>query len=167
MKYEKVRGQKRKLKILLRDIDKIQPRFDYDGECEHYHIPCGFWISSPKNSSRIQTEFIKKWIDKTKEIIDSKPENDKFCKVVASIVYPDFWSSQITIFYDEEYYNTFFDRKGPYQTWTKIEGISFVKNRHINMSLKEQGYNEVIDNKTVCEDEDEIYRNQIWFYGEL
>ncbi len=54
----------------------------------------------------------------------------------------------------------FFDRKGSYQTWTKIEEKSFVKSRSIDTSLKEQGYNEV-----VCE-EDKIYKSQLWFYVE-
>ncbi len=162
MKYKKERGQKRKSRNLLIAIDNIYPRFDYIGEYEHYHVPCGFWISSPKVSSKVQTKFSQKWIEKTKEIIENKPKNDKFCKVVASITYPNFWCSQIIIFYDEKYYSSFFKRTGPYQTWTKIDEFSFAKHRNINTDLKEQGYDEVL-----VEDEDEIFKEQIWFYGEI
>ncbi len=106
----------------------MRPKFEYDGQIEqHYHVPCGFWLSSQKCGAKLQTEFSKKWIEKTKEIIESKPEHNKFCKVVASIEEPYFWNSQITIFYDEKYYHDFFIRTGPYQTWTEIEGVSFAK----------------------------------------
>ena len=101
MKNPKTRGQKRKLNRLLNDINKI-------------HVPCGWWLSEPKTSSTVKTEFCKKWLDKTREIINSKPQNDKFCRIPADITSPYFWNSQIIIFYDENYYNNFFNRTGPY-----------------------------------------------------
>lgn len=161
MKNPKTRGQKRKLNRLLNDINKIQPLFDYAGEYEHYHVPCGWWISEPKTSSTVKTEFCKKWLDRTQEIINFKPQNDKFCRIVADITNPNFWSSQIIIFYDENYYNNFFNRTGPYQTWTLIEERSFMKSRGIKSGLKEKGYVEVLN------DEDGSYKCEIWFYGEI
>ena len=71
MRNSKVRGQKRRLNSLLNNIDKIQPSFDYIGEYEHFHVPCGWWISEPKTSSGVKTEFCKKWLKKTQEIINS------------------------------------------------------------------------------------------------
>ena len=161
MKNPKVRGQKRKLNNLLNNIAKIQPSFDYIGKYEHFHVPCGWWISEPKTSSIVKTEFCKKWLDKTQEIVNSKPQNDKFCKIVADIASPCFWHSQIIIFYDEDYFNNFFNRTDPYQTWTLIENKSFIKPRGIKSKLKENGYIELLD------DEDRIYKCEIWFYSEL
>lgn len=40
-----------------------------------------------------------------------------FCKVAALITYPDIRASRIIIFYDENYYKTFWDRRNPYQIW--------------------------------------------------
>lgn len=97
MRNSKVRGQKRRLNSLLNNIDKIQPSFDYIGEYEHFHVPCGWWISEPKTSSGVKTEFCKKWLKKTQEIINSKPKNNKFCRVVADITSPCFWNSQISV----------------------------------------------------------------------
>lgn len=75
---------------------------------------------------------------------------------------PYFGDSQIIIFYDEGYYNTFFDRKGSYQTWTKLDdNKSFVKRRGISTGLNETGYHEALNEDgctAMCE---------IWFYGEL
>lgn len=144
MKNKKVRGQKRKLNNLLRDIDSITPSFDFKGEYEHFHIPCGWWISEPKTSRKVKTEFCRKWLEKTRKIIDSKPQSHGFCKVVANIVTPCFWNSQIIIFYDEQYYNTFFDRKGNYQVWIPIENYSFAASRGISADLNEKGYLEIL-----------------------
>lgn len=161
MKYPKIRGQKRRLKSLLNDIDNIKPSFHFADAYEHFHIPCGWWISEPKTNSKVHTEFCKKWLEKTQGIIDSKPKDNRFCKVVADITYPCFWNSQIIIFYDEDYYIDFFNRHGPYQTWTLIENKSFINERFIISDLNEKGYNEVIN------DVNETYKCEIWFYGEI
>lgn len=157
----KIRGQRRKLKKLLENIEDIQPKFDFKGRYEHFHTPRGWWISEGKTYGGIKTAFCKKWLEKTAEIIKSKPENGRFCRVTASVTAPGFWNSQITIFYDEDYYNTFFHRKGPYQTWTAIENKSFAKERGIDTPLAERGYIEILS------DEEGVYRSEIWFYGEI
>ncbi len=74
-----------------------------------YHADHGF--SKPKTSGKIKTAFCKKWLEKTEEIIGNKPKDLPFCKVVAAITYPDVRESQIIIFYDEEYYNSFWTGK--------------------------------------------------------
>ncbi len=55
--YAKARGQKRKFRNLFKEIDNITPRFNFVGEYEHYHIPCGFWISSPKTAGNGKRNF--------------------------------------------------------------------------------------------------------------
>lgn len=157
----KVRGQRRRLKSLLKNIENIQPSFNYAEEYEHFHLPCGWWISEPKTYSKVKTAFCRKWLEKTEEMIASKPNDDRFCRVVADITSPCFWNSQIIIFYDETYFNDFFNRPGPYQTWTLIENKSFMKERGLKSALKEKGYAEVLD------DEDGTYTCEIWFYGEV
>lgn len=166
----KSRGQQRKLKKLLNWLDKIEPFKntndlpfkDVEDKFEHFHVPCGPWLSKPKTSGKIKTAFCKKWLEKTEEIIDNKPKDLPFCKVVAAITYPDVRESQIIIFYDEEYYNSFLDRKGPYQIWTRVDDKrSFAKERGIVTELSEIGYMEELN------DEDYYAKSYIWFYGEL
>ncbi|RHS51998.1 DUF3916 domain-containing protein [Clostridium sp. AM46-21] len=109
----------------------------------------------------MKTAFCKKWLEKTEEIIGNKPKDLPFCKVVAAITYPDVRESQIIIFYDEEYYNSFWDRKGPYQIWTRVDDKrSFAKERGIMTKLPEIGYIEELN------DEDYYTKSNIWFYGE-
>lgn len=165
----KSRGQQRKFKRLLSWMDKIDPFKnandlpfkDTEDSYEHFHVPCGPWLSKPKTSGKIKTAFCKEWIEKTEEIIGNKPKDLPFCKVVAAITYPDVRESQIIIFYDEEYYNSFWDRKGPYQIWIPIKNEnSFSKEREIVTKLPEIGYIEELH------DEDYYAKSYIWFYGE-
>ena len=114
----------------------------------------------PKTSGKVKTAFCRKWISKTEEFICQNKENEGFCKVVGVISVPCLWDSQIIFFYDEAYYNSFWDRKGPDQTWTLIENGSLAADRGIKTELTETGYVEEII------DEDYSYRDLLWFYSE-
>lgn len=165
MDRRKQRGQAHRCKRLLNDIDEFVPYQNIGNELEqeHFHVPGTPWIESPKTSGKVKTLFVKKWLEKTAEFIRLKPEGVPFCKVVAVIDEPYLWSSQIIIFYSEEYYKTFWDRKGPYQTWRFIEDKtkSFVKPRNIEVDFTEKGYHEV------CIEDDYAIKSTLWFYGEL
>lgn len=157
----KSRGQKRRYKIFLRWMDKIEPFKDTEAEFEDFGVPCGTWLPKPKTSSKIKTAVCKKWLEKTEEIIKKKPQDLPFCKVVAAITFPNIRESRIIIFYDENYYKTFWDRKGSYQIWTPIlTKRSFAKERGILTNLPEKGYIEELH------DEDWCNKSFIWFYGE-
>jgi hypothetical protein len=70
--------------------------------------------------------------------------------------------SQIIIFYDQKYYDTFWNRHNEYQDWTRItNGSSLAKERNIHTDLKETGFKETLT------DEDYTYVSYLWFYGEL
>lgn len=163
MRCKKQRGQNRKLKVLLNNINQICPFQKTDCQYEHFHIPSSQFISSPKTRGKIKTAFCKAWLDKTTEIIEQKPRDLHFCKVVALIDELDLWKSQIIIFYDKNYYTSFWSRDSIVQTWTPIvkQGMSFVQRRHIESSLKEKGYYETIT------DVDFAYKTNLWFYGDV
>ena len=166
MYYGKVRGQKRKLKMLLKNIEKIEPyqKIDevYDNRFDHFHVPSNPWIEMPKTSSKIKTTFCEAWIRKTEEILRAKPKDLKFCKVVCCLSIPHLWDSQIIIFYDQEYYDLFWKRRGDYQEWTRIKnGRSLIKERNIDTDLKEVCVDETIT------DEGKKFISYIWFYGEV
>jgi len=48
---KKVRGQRRKLRKLLRDIDGLTP-FESESNrlYEHFHVPSGTWLNSPRDN---------------------------------------------------------------------------------------------------------------------
>ena len=163
MKHKKQRGQKRKLKALFDNIHLIVPFEDTDVRYEHFHVPCGQFISSPKTSAKVKTAFCKAWLQKTEEIIKQKPLDLPFCKVVAIIDEGDLWESQIVIFYDKNYYESFWTRNTPEQSWTFIENRakSFVGERNIETKLNEIGYLETIS------EVDFNKKSTLWFYGEI
>ena len=161
---KKQRGQRRKLAAMLRHIAGFVPyeRIDADRGYECFKVPSDMFIECPKTSSKIKTEFCRKWLQAAERFLAQKPADIGFCKVVAVVCMPNLWCSQITIFYDEQYYGTFFDRRGPYQTWTLLPGErSLLAERNISSPLTERGYREVIV------DEDYVSEGELWFYGEL
>lgn len=163
MKYKKQRGQKRKLESLLNAINQITPFQNTETSYEHFHVPCSQFISSPKTSGKIKTAFCKAWLKKTEEITNQKPPSLHFCKVVALLNPDNLWESQIIVFYDQSYYDSFWTRDTAEQSWISIEDreISFVRERHIETSLKERGYLETIS-------ESDFYKESIlWFYEDI
>ena len=163
MRHKKERGQRRKLKALIKNINQIHFLNNTNEPYEYYSVPSDQFISSSKTSSKIKTEFCKAWLDKTAEIIEQKSCVQSFCKVVAVIDEFDLWASQIIIFYDEDYYESFWSRNTMEQTWKVIdrEGMSFIKERHIETNLKEKGYFETGNDLEV------IHKSILWFYGDV
>ena len=162
-KYKKERGQSRKLKALTENTHLFVPFEDTDIRYEHFHVPSGPFISSPKTSGKVKTAFCKVWLQKAEEIIKQKPSDLPFCKVVAIIDESDLWESQIVIFYDEKYYGAFWTRNTPEQTWAIIEDPtkSFIKERNIKTQLNEMGYLETISGI------DFNKKSVLWLYGEI
>ena len=116
----------------------------------------------PKHTEKLK-QFCNAWLDKTAEIVEKKPNHLSFCKVVALIDEFNLWESQIIIFYDKNYYSSFWSRNSIEQSWYPIDkdGLSFLQERNINSNLKEKGYIE-----TVNEDE-YSHKTKLWFYGEI
>lgn len=160
---KKTRGQRRKLNALLKNIDSLVPFCNTDGDYEHFHVPSDMFIESPKTSGKVKTAFCKKWLEKTERLMRQKPENLPFCKIVALIDVPNYWCSQIIIFYSQSYYDTFWDRNDLSQTWEVVDAKpqSLVKARNIETTLSEKGYIETINVDGNCK------KSILWFYGDL
>lgn len=162
MDRKRQRGQHRKLRAMFSYIDKFIPFVQTDLRYEHFHVPSDMFIESNQTSGTIKTEFCRKWLKTTEEFISQKPTDVPFCKVIAFLSVPHYWSSQIIIFYDENYFNSFWNRTGPEQFWIPTEqGYSFCKERNIATSLQEICYHEKID------DDDGVFEDDLWFYGDL
>lgn len=163
MNHKKQRGQRRKIKNLILNIEQITQLPNTNDRYEHFHVPSDPFISSPKTSGKMKTEFCRAWLQKTSEIIEQKPKDMPFCRAVAVIDECDLWESQIIIFYDEDYYNSFWERSSVEQTWLPIDSDtrSLAKERNIKTSLKEKGYIEILS------DEDIQRKSILWFYGDI
>ena len=156
-KRKKQRGAGRRLKALLRNIDGIRPFVRTNDATEHFHVPCGGFIDSRRTRGKIKTEFIEKWIDTAIRFIERSRDDLPFCRVVAMIRIPCLWESQIIIFYDEDYYQTFFER------WIEDSGASLMKSRNIEREIGEMRYFDPMDYYSRGKN----IKSELWFYGEL
>ena len=159
---KKQRGQKRKLNQLLKRINQFSLDGNTDDTYEHFHVPCASsFMDSLKTRRSIKRKFCQMWLDKTQYFINSKPSNTVFCKAICAISPNCLWNSQIIIFYDEQYYNSFWNRDSEYQSWIKITNKSYKDNYKLNTDMNELGFIETIKN------EDYSYIGELWFYGEV
>lgn len=163
MDKKKQRGQRRKLKAMFRCIEDFIPFFETDKAYEHFHVPSSPFIESRRTSGAAKTEFCRKWLETTERFMLQKPAELEFCKIVALLSVPSYWSSQIIIFYDKAYYESFWKRKGPEQFWTLTqEKRSFCKERNIATSFREVCYHEIIVDR-----ENGSFECDLWFYGDV
>ncbi|MDE6699500.1 MAG: DUF3916 domain-containing protein [Acetatifactor sp.] len=137
MNRKKQRGQYRKLKTMFKYMNRFIPFAQTDKTYEHFHVPSDMFLAQ-------------------------KPADIPFCKVVAVLSVPHYWNSQIIIFYDESYFQSFWDRTGPEQFWTPVkQGNSFCGSRNIATSLSEICYHE-----RIVADQD-VFEEDLWFYGDV
>ena len=103
------------------NIEQIAPFQNTLSPYEHFHVPSDEFIQHPQTGANVKTVFCRRWIEKTEQIIRTKPSQLPFCKIVALLSVPQFWSSQIIIFYSRSYYDSFWIRNGLEQFWKPID----------------------------------------------
>ncbi len=164
----KQRGQKRKLKRLIEYVSEFETSYTSKYPYECFRTPCSLdFINSKKTYGKIKTEFCRAWLNKTKEFIEQKPDNNKFIKIVAHINTEDLWGAQINIFYDEEYYLNFFKRNTNLDEHKLIDNKSLKSMRNISSDLSEIGFKE---NYSYYDEDEDTYIticNELWHYGEF
>ena len=85
-----------------------------------------------------------------------------FLKVLLIISLPDIFYSELTVFFDEEYYNDFFKRNNEQQKWTRLpKNRSLLCEWDIQSNLPELGFLEEII------DEGFSSKGELWFYGDI
>lgn len=159
---KKIRGQRRKLNRLIKRIDDFTIDYPYPYHYDHFHVPCAEnFISNPRIGEFVKKAFCQSWIEKTQLFIQQKPNDAEFCKIVCVLETKNLWSSQIIIFYDELYYNSFWNRNDEYQKWIPIENRSFKIEKELKTDMIELGFKEIIV------EDDYNYTTELWFYGEI
>lgn len=121
---KKLRGAKRKLDKLLYYLDFYTQEFPSNNVRNywHLHMPCSnILLDSLKTPSFVKRRTVQKIVEVVEKLIQLKPYNDSFYKVVGVITLPDLSQSQIIVFFDKEYYDHFFDRNTEEQRWEELE----------------------------------------------
>ncbi|EKQ57613.1 MULTISPECIES: DUF3916 domain-containing protein [unclassified Clostridium] len=146
MERKKQRWYKREVKRIVRTIDNFysvfNPLVNEPFSDEYFKIYANLFFK-PKGKDR--TEIFQHLIGKTEEMLMSKPEDIGFCKIILAVYEENFSHSQILIFYESSYYNTFWDRKDiRYQKWSKVNKGSLIERLNMITNLAEVGYLEEV-----------------------
>jgi len=165
---KKVRGAKRKCENMIKNINEVTelyPEIDLEYGYWHTHLPVAqAFIDSTKTPSYVRKICMQTLIDRVNHLIKLRPKTAEFSRVVTSIDLPRLWDSQITVFFDEEYFSNFFTRNNDYQRWTELpDSRNIIKEYNLDLpeGLMVRGYLEEIT------DEDYNAIDEIWFIGEL
>lgn len=163
---KKIRGISRKFNAMKRRIEHLTENFPLeDNGYWHIHLPVAqAFIDSQKTPFSIRRKCIQLLIESVHHLISIRPEEVKKYKVVAAINLPELFDSQIIIFYEDNYYNSFFERNDDCQRWTLLPST---RNIYAEWNLRKLPNLGVRGYKEVIVDEDFSYEGEIWFIGEI
>lgn len=169
MRVKKVRGIKRKTKNMIKRIEENTMEFPsefYKGYWHLHLLVAQDFIDSDKTPYNVKQLCIQTLIDRTKRLIEVKPDSKEKLRVAACINFPHLWDSQIIVFKGDSHFEDFFNRNDDYQKWTpltKERGIETEWGLFISNGMEIKCFKE-----EVIDDEDEYYHTgEIWFIGEL
>jgi len=107
----KLRGVRRQLRSLKQWANRIPSESVYrPGEKYiNFKVPLpGFLVEGPRTRHRIQAEVITQLLRAASKLARQQPpEHCSFYRVAVLLTVPDLFGSEVTLFYDEEYFNGF------------------------------------------------------------
>ncbi len=144
---EKVRGVKRRLVAIDAWADSFEGYFpsEYKNESYwNYKIPVlDRLVNPPTTSSAIQRHCVLAMFRAMKHLSDAQPDACKDAVITALIKHPYMFGSELCIFFDREYYQSFYGRNNVHQSVNCIsEGVELSNrlNFVVPKILKEKGY---------------------------
>lgn len=165
---KKVRGSRRKCNCVMDKLKALTLNFPVDFQDKpywHLHLPVAKdFVISKHTPNYVYKQITQALVDSAKHLSDIKPNDIEFCKVVLVLDFDNIFDSQIIVFFNEDYYNSFFTRDTIYQKWTMLEEeCQRIKQWNIKLpdGFDVRGYLEEIN------DVDYKYIGKIWFIGEL
>lgn len=158
---KKQRRYKREFRRIIQNLQSVDVSYQPEGFFEYEEIKLyANLFFCPRRKERM--ELMSVLLEKTEEIIRNKPVGVPFCKVFLVVYEKNIAWSSIQLLFSEKEYQLFWNRtKIEVQKWTKIQVNSFAESLGIETTLKECCYLEEVQN------EEENFRQNIWFYGEI
>lgn len=137
---KKTRGLRRKCRVLVATLIKLTEEFpegSSDKEFWHFHIPVKkSFADSKRTPKKARKLLIQTLINRSEYLSTLKPSGNVFCKVVCIICKQELSRSQIIIFFNKEYFNSFFIRNDEEQVWILIETNEFDIKSMYNIPLR-------------------------------
>ena len=129
----KVRGVERRLRALDKWADSFEGYFPSEYSQEKYwnwKLPVlDRLVEPPTTNHEIQACCAQALLRAAKHLFEAKPEGYDQAVVSALITYPDMFSSEICVFFDRGYFDSFFDRNSEWQS------LSAIPDRKLSNSL--------------------------------
>lgn len=168
MHNKKLRGLKRKTRNMIKRIWEETSDFPldfYNGYC-HLHLPVaqGF-IDSDRTPFGIKRLCVQTLLERAKHLIEIKPNTPDRYRVVVYISFQALFDSQIIVFAGDSHFEGFFNRNDEFQKRIPLpEERNFESDWRINIpkDMNVLGFKEEI-----TDEDEEIYKRDIWFIGEL
>ena len=164
----KVRGIKRRLRAIDKWSDSFEGYFPSEHSSERYwnwKLPVlDRLVAPPITTNEIQAHCAKAILKAVEHLSTAKPEQYKNSIVTALITYPDMFGSEICVFFDKEYYESFFKRNSEWESLISIEGNSLSESLGFKLpeSFTETGF--VFSTKEEWEGEVTTFEQEWWSY---
>lgn len=168
-KLKKIRGKKRKVIQLCRRIANRTKEFPLSSLCSRgyfdYKLPAyqGF-IDCTYQATDIRKQVCQALVDATTQLIHTKPHHLQHTKVVLLLTLPDLFYASINVFFDQDYYKSFFQRDTQYQTWSLINFEGSQASQY-DLIIPTNTHSKVIQETII--DEDCSYTSEIFLIGEV
>lgn len=158
---KKQRWHKREFRRIIQNLKNVSVSYQPENLFEYEEVKTyANLFYSPRGKER--KELMSVLLEKTEEIIRNKPIGIPFCKVILCVYENNIAHSSILLLFSEKEYQSFWHRTQiEVQKWTRIYEDSFVENLGLETVLKEYCYLEEVQN------EEENFKQRIWFYGEI
>jgi hypothetical protein len=121
MRHRKVRGLKRKLSRLQRNLQENHCDFPTEFHNGYWNtkIPVGqTFLLAIQHNAQIKQAIIHILLDEAKRL--AKRRVDERMRVVVLLDLPTLWNSELLVFQDEEVLQTFMRRDSSHQKWIPI-----------------------------------------------
>ena len=164
---KKQRGLRRKCRNMVRRITEQTatfPQAHKGANFWHLHLPVARdFISSGATPFKVRRLCAQTLIDRAHHLAALAP-SDGGTRIVVAISPEDLWDSQIIVFFGSQYFDSFFKRDLPEQTWTTLNpnrSLQRCWNLELPADFGERGYQEEINA------EDFQSQHELWFIGQL
>ncbi len=117
---EKLRGVKRRLRALATWASRFEgwfpPRAEWDSKFSNYKIPVADRLVRPPHTTReIQAACLRQMLRAATHLAAARPaELRDTCRIGVLLTLPDMWDSEVTVFFDRNYYRGFLHNDAAY-----------------------------------------------------
>ena len=165
MKKKKMRGIKRKVRVLESNIYQMTERFPQEFNWTGYwnlRLPASQEFI--ESTVRVKQACAKTLVSRLQHLVHNKPIDQLHARVILLLKPRDMWYSEIIVFQNDTILKEFLSREDDYRKWVPTDDISNSKllgGIGISPSLKSKAYKEIIT------EGGKTSETEFWIIGEI